>query len=917
MGKYSEAIKAKLATLGKAKVGNVEDFVKDPENKLNEIYLENDEFFVRGQISKKMEESFAKLTPEKQEEINALDLPDEEKWLIAADAFETQFGKEAADKLADEITGIVSPSDPRYPPQKRDYVPIQKEINDLRLELQADDPQLIEKMELLGQVEKDLTLASDEVLGHYNRLDDKILDRVNSRAFVEIKESIDSFEGGKYASKMPQSKTKYLQMNKYDFDAVSPEKCTFSVEDGAELAHSLKNPISPELQKDVLGITDTMEKNKEGYVVPGVTVMSKHSHYGHSYHWSEHGTKAYAFWPLQKAYIGLEDAVKSKDFDKIRKAQQNYAQQRKIADDMMQTVGKYKTPLCSANANSTRGGNIPIKATLSGAQGRVAIPGEYMKDFLTHSKLNGLYMFHAFSKNSGVTPEELLNNPADAMRRSANKYLQDEGLHNKPLGARLYNSLSEETGPSLSETYSYALIACATRAFEAVASMEKDPKERKAIQGYGALGVAAGTIVVNDYISKLYELSKMDAAKRERYYQYAALLPDDEFDPVKLHDQFFAENWQEATDPKKLVAGLRAKGKLDFAALSERTGQIFEEIQEEADRDDAVNFSNFNSEKFYEASMKAYQEVLRTATPEEQKDPAFLKFRDEVNYGLPLKCDQKCKEDVQRLDENIAFQQQKKSGWFMSSTNSPEHERMVVAQRKLQYKLRQLRGDAIEDLPEDELEALKNADLKKLIDGARKHTYEYCRLKTDNGKSGFLHTAGADRYNNAFDSLSSIDGIAEQFGMMSPGQKLMNDTKNELLNKRSDKAWARRVAETAAAREILGMTLANGKKSFAEQRTYMEEPKLTATVEIIKADPAFKRMMRNVGVDQMIDNIVLGKTAVTDAYIKAKSQIEQEKAPERDRALGNNVPAVGNDDIAQTMNNEEKRKMWEDNPIKV
>ena len=145
MGKYSEAIKAKLATLGKAKVGNVEDFVKDPENKLNEIYLENDEFFVRGQISKKMEESFAKLTPEKQEEINALDLPDEEKWLIAADAFETQFGKEAADKLADEITGIVSPSDPRYPPQKRDYVPIQKEINDLRLELQADDPQLIEK----------------------------------------------------------------------------------------------------------------------------------------------------------------------------------------------------------------------------------------------------------------------------------------------------------------------------------------------------------------------------------------------------------------------------------------------------------------------------------------------------------------------------------------------------------------------------------------------------------------------------------------------------------------------------------------------------------------------------------------------------------------------------------------------------
>ena len=577
MGKYSEAIKAKLATLGKAKVGSIEDFVKDPQKELNEIYLENDEFFVREQISKKMKESFAKLTPEKQAEINAMNLPDEEKWLITADAFEAQQGKEAADGLADEITGIVSPSDPNYPPQKKDYVPIQQEINELRVGLQTNDPQLAEKMELLSQVEQDLALASDEVLAHYNRLDSNILNRVNSRAFVEIKESIDSFEGGKYAAKMPQEKADHMQMKKYQFDAVSPTNCTFTVEDGAELAHSLKNPISPELQKDVLDITGKMEKNGEGYVVPGVTVLSEKSHFGHPYYWSEHGTKAYAFWPLHKAYIGLEDAVKSKDFDKIRKAQQDYAEQRKIADEMMQTVGKYKTPLCSANSNSTRGGNIPIKATLEGSQGRVAIPGEYMKDFLTHSKLNGLFMFHVFSKNTGVSPEEFLNNPADAMRRGANKYIKNEGIHNKPLGARLYNSLSELTGPGMSETYYYAICGTAARAFEAVASMEKDPEKRKAIQGYGALGVAAGTIVINDYINKLSELSKMDAAKQDRYYQYAALLPEKEFDPIKLHDKLFAEDWQEATDPEKLVAGLRAEGKLDFAALSERTGQIVKE----------------------------------------------------------------------------------------------------------------------------------------------------------------------------------------------------------------------------------------------------------------------------------------------------------------------------------------------------
>ena len=53
-------------------------------------------------------------------------------------------------------------------------------------------------------------------------------------------------------------------------------------------------------------------------------------------------------------------------------------------------------------------------------------------------------------------------------------------------------------------------------------------------------------------------------------------------------------------------------------------GRSLKKIYEEADRDDAVAFSNFNADKFYEASMKVYKEVLRTATPEEQKDPAFL-----------------------------------------------------------------------------------------------------------------------------------------------------------------------------------------------------------------------------------------------------------------------------------------------------
>ena len=112
MGKFAEALKAKLATLGKAKVGSLQDFVKDPQKELEQLYLENDEFFVKIAISKMMEETLGKLSPEKQQEINGKNLSDEEKWAAVAEAWEAQAGEEAAALAAQEMEGIVSPTIP-------------------------------------------------------------------------------------------------------------------------------------------------------------------------------------------------------------------------------------------------------------------------------------------------------------------------------------------------------------------------------------------------------------------------------------------------------------------------------------------------------------------------------------------------------------------------------------------------------------------------------------------------------------------------------------------------------------------------------------------------------------------------------------------------------------------------------------
>lgn len=896
MGKLLDALKAKLGTLGKAHVGSIEDFIKDPQKQYDEIILENSEYFIKKRISEIMSATFTLLPVEKQEEINNKNLPDEQKWQETAEAFEARFGEKESQRLADEITGIVTPDDPSYPDEKR-YTNFYKDVIDpLRSEIKPDDPQADEKRKLLDKVEKDLLITSDEARKHYNRLDEYLLNRVNGVMFTDVRNYIDTYEEGKYGPMMPTELASNINLQKYQFDGVDPAKCSFSSRESAELAGKLTVPVSPELKKDVLDITDMMEKHAEGYHVKGSSVFSDKSISGKEYYWSEQGQKEYAFWPLHQAHMDLVNALKTKDFNKIREAEKKFTEAREFSDGMMKIMEKYKSPLCAANSNSTRGGG-----------GKTSVPEEYMRDFTTHSNLNGISLLHSFTKNSGVPVKELLEDPVTAMRKSASVFLEKEGLHNMTLGAKLHNALSPEYASTTRQCFGYTDVSNAGRGLEAIAAMEKDPKKRRQIQGVAALAVASGTIMVAEYTDKVYKLSEMNAAKKDVFYQHAALLPENEFRPLQLGDALQDENWKKNTDPRKLVAKLRKQGKLDFNDLAQRTEKVFQEIEAEMDRFSAANVTKFKADKFVESSLKAYNEVIRTATPDEKRDPAFKAFRNKV-WEMSLKNDAKTAERCNKLDANIDLQMQKKSGWFISSNDTLEHDKMVVAQRKLQYKLKQLRGEPINDLPEDELEALKGTDLNKLVNDARRETYEYCRLKTDNGKGGFLHKVGADRYNSAFHSLETINDIAESCGLLSPGQKLMEETKNNLLNERSDRAWARSVAKDSAAKMILGMTMANSKKSFDEQSAYFKEPKLSQSLDKIKADPAFRRMMQNEGAEKMVDNIVLGKTNVTDAYIKAKNQIALETQ---------NGQNLQNAPSADEMTNADKRKMWENDPIKL
>ena len=904
MGKLLEALKAKLGTLDKAKAGSLQDFVNDPKTELEKLYHENDEHSIRTAISAKMQELLAKLPAKRQQEINARNLPNEEKWVAIAEAWELRAGEEASALAAQELEAIVSPSDPRYPKEKLLVNPNRDLIDSLRNEILPEDPEAEEKRTLLEQVDQELLLTGDEALAHYEHMDQLLQDRIETLQHTEINAFIDHYQEGKYASKLKKVHSAHSNLDHYLFDNVRPEECRFSAEDGQALESQIPAYLSPEMKRDVLEITDMMEAHSDQYYLPGRTVFTNLSATGKPFFRAEQEPKAYAFWPLQTAREALVDALREKDYGKIRQAEQKYRETRAFTDDMMKIMGKYDTPVCGTNVNSTRGGGS-----------RTAVPQEYLKDYVSHCKLNGLFMLHAFSKNSGISVKQLLENPAAAMRESARMFIAREGLNSKAtLGAKLFNGMSPVFANTVNQNYYKSDGSLISRAFESLSGMEKDPEKRKQIAGCGALGLAAGSFAVNDYFNKIDKISRLSPEKQDVFYQHVALLPEEEIDLIQLGDKLESADWEKDADPLRLAQDLRRDGKLDYSKLASRFDQVIEEYQAESEEENAVAASNFDMERFYSSSIKAYNHLIRTAGPEEKQSPGFKAFQDKIlalqlEYGKTGSQDDidNAKGSLANLDQEIALQEKVKTNFFASNINTDEHKRMLTAQLGLQYKLKLLRGEQVTRLTPNQIEDLKKTDLKKLVDVARRETYKYCCLKTKNGSSGFSR----DRSKMALRSLETIDSIADMCGILPAGEKIFREAKREMLAHRGNKTWTRQNAEDMAARTILGMTLVFGKKSFEEQAKYEKEETLRNALAKIKRDPTFRRMMQNEGVMKIADKVIIGNSSITNAFFNAKHQLD---APQQ--AQQNAAQPVAFQP-AESMDKAAKKELWERNPLQL
>jgi hypothetical protein len=152
------------------------------------------------------------------------------------------------------------------------------------------------------------------------------------------------------------------------------------------------------------------------------------------------------------------------------------------------------------------------------------------------------------------------------------------------------------------------------------------------------------------------------------------------------------------------------------------------------------------------------------------------------------------------------------------------------------------------------------------------------------------------------DALERMDDMADKLCLRSPAQKLIDETGLEVLNGRRDDDWSDLKADKAAAKLMYAMTVAHKGGSPEEQKKMLEPNKVEMGIALIRGQDAFKQMVKNEGLGNLMDRIAEGHGKFTDAYVKGMNDVAKK-----------NRQPVGK--APQEMRPEEKGEIWKNNPM--
>lgn len=844
-------------------------------------------------------------------------------WIDGMEGLEQVMGPQLTEEIARQIDELLPPQqDP-----KMTAAPYAGRIQELGKGLSAEDP----KKELLKKVGDILVYPTEEYRHYLNAQFDTVAGvpgmdySVTRYGNYLVQKALQDKIGQQLMSKLPHEASE----SGYDYYLpvkVEPARKRKGTTLGIELTEQelqlLRQsaggePLSGEVHQAVKDVIDGIEAlGEKKYWNPGVVDLVEGS-------WedpkkvryaAEQGDKKYAFWPLVNAKKALARAVQEGQWDKIQQAHDEYARCKAITDKMLNAANRTgKDPIFPPNVNSTRAELDPDSLN--------PMPSEYLEDYAGHSRVNGLFLLYTAGKNSGLSIDRILDDPGGTLHALAQKHINEELLSSrksKPMGARLVHGFDSKLQMNANVKWRNTLNMVG-RAMDSVSGLIPDKEARIRHAGRNYCAAAAANYEVGREGVAWINLTGARPEKKRIVCQLAMLLPEDQFDLQDVGLKLGREDLQDQLNPVSAIARLQRENKLDYAAVTSRSKQILQDV-EAALREkeqglqmlDPHGKKDLNLADYQRAALQNYNQIMRTAPLSHCGTEAYKQmaahaaqlqdalYRHEMkNNGATLE------ENRAQINEQLVMLDKKKTGWFLSSKNSPEYLRMVKRIKLLNLKLDMLEGKPKpQNLSDRSMELIRKANLADLIFAAKNDCLQYASLKTKEGKSGIIHEAGQDRLDHAQKLYEKLGKLSENLGIRSPAMTLKDHCEMYVLRNRGTKGWEAQNAEKYAAKVVYAMSLQYRGVPWEKQAKLLEQDALNTAVEKIRVHPAFRKMVENEGAAGLAAKIVQGTSVLTDAYMNAANQVAHpDGQPQR----------------APARSNEEKIEFWRDqeNPVIV
>lgn len=838
-------------------------------------------------------------------------------WIDGVEALEKLMAPELIEQTASKIEGLVPPQqDPN-----RTFEPYRDRIETLRADIAPEDPQAQEKQELLDRAAKHLVYPTQTYLHHLDAKTQSINDQkglqslADGYGFAANVKFLNQALEAELLNKLPHQPSP-TGVENYDAVNVVPRHRHYKIFKGTNLndqeVEELRNKgageMNPEARRAILDVLHGIEElGEKKYWINGVVSVVEGTQENPTkvFYTSEQGDKKYAFWPLVNAKKALADAVEQGDFARIREATEEYERCKAITDKMMEAANRStKDPVFCGNLNSTRDEQDHARPN--------PMPTEYLEDYAGHSRVNGVFLLYALSKNTGVPAERFLDDPAGTIQELGRQFVSDNLLSSqkgKSLGARLVHGFDDRLQNEKEIEWNLHQ-GFFSRAMSTVAGFLPTEEERVRETGRRYCAVAAANYEVGKEAVAWKCLANASGERKQIVTQLALLLPEEEFDLADVGRKLGNDDWSKHLNTVSTIDRLQKEGKLDCGALVERSKQLLSDANaalQKNDEDILQNEETPGITLYQKAALRNYHQIMRTASAELRQTEGYKKMaahavelQDEL-IRQSAKGYQGMQKHRGEISKAIEILEQEKSGWFLSKTNSEEYNLMMKRIKRFNVKLDMLTGKEVTPestgLKAEELEELRKTDTADLLFDAKRACFNYASEKTKKGTGGFIHEAGEQRYKNAVFCFDALGILGENLGLRSPAVTLKDEIELETLRRRGSKKWTQKDAEIRAAKIIYAMTLQYKGIPEEKQEKLLEEEHLNSAVEKIRSDPAFKKMVRNEGAAGLTDKIIEGTSFLTDAYMKASEQIKNPQAGKQPQRT-----------------NQQKIEFWRDSP---